>query len=188
LQKALTDALVIVIAGGVATVTVVSCVQPFASVTVIWKLPAQRLVILAIVEPPVHKYVYGVTPPEGITVACPLQTPLQVTGNAAAVISSALGCVMVTVAVTEQPVASVTVTVYGPAVKLVPVAALPPVGAHEYVYGAVPPATPTVALPLFPPKQLTFTELVIESLGPPATVTVTLAFAVQPLASVTVTL
>jgi hypothetical protein len=44
--------------------------------------------------------------------------------------------------------ASVTVTVYVPAHKLVAVAALPPDGAQEYVYGAVPPETETEALPL----------------------------------------
>ena len=43
------------------------------------------------------------------------------------------GCVIVAVAVVVQPAASVTVTVYVPAVSPVAVAAVPPEGAHEYV-------------------------------------------------------
>jgi hypothetical protein len=40
------------------------------------------------------------------------------------------GCVIVTVAVAVHPLASVTVAVYVPALKPVPVAFVPPVGVH----------------------------------------------------------
>jgi hypothetical protein len=55
------------------------------------------------------------------------------------------------------------------------------------VYGVVPPVARTVASPLFPPKQLTLVEAVIEEVGEPALGTFTLAVETQPLASVTVT-
>ncbi|MOA16159.1 hypothetical protein D3C78_1363560 [compost metagenome] len=41
------------------------------------------------------------------------------------------GCVMVKLCVSVHPFASVTVTVYVPAVRPVAVAAVPPLGAHE---------------------------------------------------------
>ena len=51
--------------------------------------------------------------------------------------------------------ASVTVHVYVPAVKLVAVWVVLPFD-QKYVYGGVPPLTETFAVPLPPPLQLTF--------------------------------
>ena len=65
------------------------------------------------------------------------------------------GCKIIVEEGTLQLRASVTVTVYVPALRLEAVAAAPPLGLHENKYGAVPPVGVTVAVPLFPLKQLT---------------------------------
>jgi hypothetical protein len=79
----------------------------------------------------VHAYVIGAVPPTTTTVAEPLLPPKQETFVVAE--TEADGppeFTMVAVAVVEQPCASVTVTVYGPASNPVAVAPVPPVGAH----------------------------------------------------------
>lgn len=58
---------------------------------------------------------------------------------------------------------------------------------HKYVIGVVPPLTVTVAVPSLPPLQLTSVVLPIDAAGAPASVTLAVAVAVHPLASVTVT-
>ncbi len=55
--------------------------------------------------------------------------------------------------------ASVTVHVYVPAVKLVAVWVVLPFD-QKYVYGGVPPLGLAVAVPLFHPLQLTLVEVV----------------------------
>ena len=54
------------------------------------------------------------------------------------------------------------------------------------MYGPVPPIVVTVELPLFPPKQETFTEDTIDAVGEPALTIVTVDVMEQPLASVIV--
>ena len=54
-------------------------------------------------------------PPPAVTLAVPLLPPLQLTGVALQLITTAVGCVTTDVQVAEQPFASVTVTVYVPA-------------------------------------------------------------------------
>ena len=100
---------------------------------------------------------------------------------------AAAGWVMVTDAVAVFPLASVTVTVYEPAVRLVAVAAVPPEGDHKYEYGVTPPVAFVIADPLVPPKQLTLPELLAAATNNAGWVTVVCAVVVQPLASVTVT-
>ncbi len=97
---------------------------------------------------------------------------------------------MVTVVVAEQPLASLTVTVTGPAGKPVAVA-VNCAGAepHTKLNGAVPPVPAAVATPVDWPKQST---LVTPAAGTVAVmaagaVMVTQAVAVQPLKSVVVT-
>ena len=95
---------------------------------------------------------------------------------------------MVTVAVCIQPLASVTVTVYVPALSPVAVGVVcTGVVFHEYVYGAVPPVAFTVAVPLFPPLHNTFVEPATTALSTGGCVILTDAVPVQPLESVTVT-
>ncbi len=105
------------------------------------------------------------------------------------VIAKAVGCVIVNdVEVAVQLLASLTVTVYVPAAKLVKdVEAWNVVPLIEYVYGAVPPVADAVIVPLVPPKQETLV------LTPDATsnvgwVIVAEAFVVQEFASVITTL
>jgi hypothetical protein len=77
--------------------------------------------------------VYPGVPPEVVTEAVPVVPPLQSTGVVAVVAVTAVGCVKVTLAVVLHPFASVTVTVYDPAINPVAVAPVPPEGAHAYV-------------------------------------------------------
>src|SRR5207247_1704738 len=100
------------------------------------------------------------------------------------------GCVMVALAVAVQPLASLTVTMYVPAPRLV---AVDPFCTglvfHENVLLPVPPLALAVALPLVPPKQSTLTcALMLEIDAVSGCVMVALAVAVQPLASLTVTM
>ena len=84
-----------------------------------------------------------------------------------------------------HPLASVTVTLYVPAVKPLTVVVVAPVF-QKYVYGDVPPLTNTATLPLDCPHVSLFpVTLHIGALG---VVKVTLHTVVQPLASDTVTL
>ena len=54
----------------------------------------------------------------------------------------------VTEAVFTQPFASVTVTVYDPAQRLLIPGVVSPFGSHAYEYGGVPPETTAAAAPL----------------------------------------
>jgi hypothetical protein len=65
--------------------------------------------------------VYGAVPPTRVTLAVPLP-PLHGAGVFAGVAVNAGGAVMVIVCVLVQPLASLTVTVYEPAVRLLAVA------------------------------------------------------------------
>jgi hypothetical protein len=65
-----------------------------------------------------------------VTVALPVFPPKQSTGEEVADAASTGGSVIVTDAVVVHPFASVTVTVYDPAINPVAVAPVPPVGAH----------------------------------------------------------
>jgi hypothetical protein len=115
-----------------------------------------------------------------------LLPPKQDTGVAVAEAVTAVGCVTTAVADEVHPFASITVTVYVPAVRPVAVAVVWLLIDHRYVIGAVPPVAVAVALPLLPPAQETFTTLVV-TVGPLRLITVAEAVFVQPLASVTVT-
>jgi len=107
-------------------------VQPCASVIV----QVYVFALSPLAEEPVppdgaHAYVYGPVPPEAVTEAVPFAPPLQETFVCACVALSTVGCVIVTTAVPLQELASVTVTVYVPALSPDAVAAFPPDGAHE---------------------------------------------------------
>lgn len=101
---------------------------------------------------------YGV-PPLPVTVASPTVPPLQaiLVWPVMVATTPSTGSVIVVLEVYIHPFASVTVTLYVPAVK--PVAVVVPCAGevlHKMVYGAVPPAIPLmVAVPLLPPAQLT---------------------------------
>jgi hypothetical protein len=65
-----------------------------------------------------HVYVYGVVPPEGVTLTEPLFIPLHnALLSVLAVAANKVGCVTVAVVVVVQLCASVTVTVYVPAAR-----------------------------------------------------------------------
>jgi hypothetical protein len=87
--------------------------------------------------------------------------------------------------VAVQPFASVTVTVYEPAISPVAVEPVPPEGDHAYVYAPVPPDAITDAEPVFPPLHNTFVcvPAVVIAVG---CVMVKVFVVVQPFASVVV--
>jgi hypothetical protein len=132
-----------------------------------------------------QEYVSLPLPPLCVTVAVPLEPPLQDTGVDVADAVSTAGSVTVVDAVAEQPLLSVTVTEYDPAARPVAVA---PVWLfdHRYVLPPLPPAGVTVAVPLLPPLQETGVDDA-DAVRTAGSVTVADAVAEQPLLSVTVT-
>ena len=99
------------------------------------------------------------------------------------------GCVTVTVCVALQLFASVAVKVYIRAVNPlnVPPVCVPVIGEIRYVIAPVPPVAETITLPLFPALQDTLVIVALPKTRAVGWVTVAFAEAVQPKASVTVT-
>ena len=120
------------------------------------------------------------------TLALPVFPPLHNTGVEVVDATSSVGSVTVALVVIVHPFASVTVTVYAPALSPLAVAAVPPDGDHEYVYPAVPLLATTLALPEFPPLHKTAVA-VAEDVSNVGWVTAVTAVDVHPIASVTVT-
>jgi hypothetical protein len=113
--------------------------------------------------------------------------PLHNGGVFDAVGAKAVGWVIVVVAVPVQPLLSVTVIVYVPAVNPATVVVVCPL-LHEYVYGPVPPVTPvTDTLPVAPPLQSTLVSVAVGVITAPVVDTIAVAVWVHPFASVTVT-
>lgn len=54
-------------------------VQPFSSVTVTEYIPDVNPLMLEVVAPLLHKYVYPEVPPDAVTLAVPLLPPKQLT-------------------------------------------------------------------------------------------------------------
>jgi hypothetical protein len=109
------DVIVAMMPVGSVSSTLVTAVQPFASVTVTKYVPAVRPEAVAPVwaGDVLQLYVYGAVPPLAVTVAAPLMPPSQL-GFVLAVIDAVTalaGSVTVAVAVLMQPLKSVTVTV-----------------------------------------------------------------------------
>src|SRR5439155_4501765 len=98
------------------------------------------------------------------------------------------GCVMVALAVAVQPLASLTVTMYVPAPRLVAVASFcTGLVFHENVLLPVPPLALAVALPLLPPKQSTLTCALMLALNAVSgSEVLTLAVSLQRLTACTV--
>jgi hypothetical protein len=133
--------------------------------------------------------VYGDVPPEATTKADPSLKPLQLTLVVApSTASNSDGCVIFTVNVAEQPLASVAVTLYAPSIKPVTEAEVIPLF-HRYVIVPVPPLALTTAEPFDPPKQLTSTgiEAVVTVTALGCVIVVEEEAEAQPFASYTVT-
>ena len=95
-------------------------VHPFASVTVTEYVPAVRFDKSSVVAPFDQRYVYAVVPPDTDKLAAPVELPKQRTFVPdIEAVSAAAGCVIVTLAVVVHPLASVIVTLYVPAVRLI---------------------------------------------------------------------
>ena len=116
-------------------------------------------------------------PPAAVTAAVPFVPPIVVTGVDVADAVTADGCAIVTDVVAVQPLASVTVNVYVPAVLLnVPVP----------VYGAVPPVALTVTVDEPPLHKIAVADEAATT-ADAGCVIVTEPLAVHPAPSVTVT-
>ena len=98
-------------AAGWSTVAVAVAVQSFASVTVTLYTAAGSPVMVDVVAPLLHKYVYGAVPPDALAVAVPLFPPKQLTSVLEVFATSTGGWVMVVELVLVQLFRSVTVTV-----------------------------------------------------------------------------
>jgi hypothetical protein len=149
---------------------------------------------------PVQLYVYGLVPPLTLSVKFtvpPLPAHHSVLPLAVMLDVSVFGAtVTITWSVAEQPLLSVTVTLYVWLAVMfttfgfaVVVDDKPADGDHEYVYGLMPPLA--VGLPPMPMPVVLHTGKVLSNpasaTGVGFTVTVVLAVAVHPLLSVTVT-
>jgi branched-subunit amino acid ABC-type transport system permease component len=124
---------------------------------------------------------YGAVPPAGVITTDPVEAPKHntLTWLVSVALNAAAGWVIVALTVVVQPLLSVTVKVYGPAVS--------PVWAGVMTYGAVPPAGVITTDPVDPPKHNTLTWLVRAAVNAAAgCVIVALTVVVHPLLSVTV--
>jgi len=130
--------------------------------------------------------VYGAVPPAGVTLAVPIQVPLQNKSVFAVPADSATGCVIDTEPVATQPLPSVTVALYTPAHLPVIDAVVALSELHKYVYAGVPPVGVEVAVPSHVPLQVMFV-LVKPAASTGGCVIVIVPVATQSLESVTVT-
>ena len=105
-------------AAGSVILIVIEAVHALASVTVTVLVPMFKEVITEVVALVDHKYVYGVVPPEAVTVAAPVLPPKHKTLLImVAVLKATAGWVNVATAVKVQALASVMVTVLAAAFK-----------------------------------------------------------------------
>ena len=139
--------------------------------------------IFASVEPLLHEYVYGDVPSAATTIAVPSLLP-HVASVALHVAVNAIGSPTMCMHDDIHPLASVTVTVYEPAVKPVILASVEPL-LHKYAYGAAPPVAATLAEPSEPPLHRTSVPEHVAT-GPFKLFTVLSHVAIHPFASVTV--
>ena len=110
-QKLFVEAIPTLIAAPFGNVVLAVCVHPLASVTVTVFSPALKPNAVAVVSPLVQRNVYGASPPEGATVACPSEPPKQV-GATLEVIEANTGAGSSIVKVTTSlHIPSATVTV-----------------------------------------------------------------------------
>ena len=123
--------------------------------------------MLAVVPPLLQLYVYGAVPPVEVAVAVPLAAPKHEASVFVQVADTgAGGHATVVLQVVVQPLASVTLTLYGPIAKLLRLAVVAPL-LHKYVYGAVPPVAVTLAVPVVVPWHATgvFVQVAVRPLA-----------------------
>ena len=122
-----------------ATTTIQFVIQPATlSVTVTVYVPDAKPVIVCVVPPLLHAYVKFPEPPFTVDVALPLSKPHEVSVPDATHVIALLGATVAVHTDVHPATASVTVTVYVPAAKLVIVCVFAPV-LHAYVKLPEPP-------------------------------------------------
>ena len=122
--------------------------HPALSSTIKLYVFAARSDLLPIVDPSDQRKDTGSIAFSTVTITDPLLSPLHVTGNTSTTaVSTQSPEGTATRPSTLHPLASITVTLYAPEIKLLAVAVRSPVD-HSYSYGVVPPDnTKTVAVP-----------------------------------------
>lgn len=163
----------------------VEAVQPFASVTVTVKAPALRPLKSSVVAPFDHKKLWGNAPPDVVKLILPLAKPLQLGLVETAAKAKTGGWSIVKNFTTEQPLASVTVTVKLPAPRPLKSSVVAPFD-HKKDSTPVPPVAVRLIAPVWFPLQSTFVTVPEREIAAGCE-TVAPAKAVQPFASVTVT-
>ena len=111
--------------------------------------------LLPIIDPSDQRKETGAIAFSTVTNTDPLLSPLHVTGNISTTVESEQSPEDTTaIPSTLHPLASVTVTLYAPEIKLLAVAVVSPVD-HSYSYGVIPPdIISTVAVPSLAPGLL----------------------------------
>ncbi len=131
---------------------------------------------------------YGAVPPDTVVVIEPSQIPEQLAGVAVVDVFNGNGSVRVTAAVSEHPLASMTVAVYVRAQSPVADKEVCAAGSSQViVYGEVPPVAVIVADPSQTPLQLGFVLALSETTSNGGAVMLSLAVVIHPVASTTVT-
>lgn len=102
---------------------------------------------------------YGAVPPVTVAVAFPLQ-PFVAFVFVTETIKELVSLIIVTEAVSERLLESVTITVYAPAHNESTYAEVPPLD-HEKVYGAAPPVAEAVDVPLHPLVAFVFDTVTV---------------------------
>jgi hypothetical protein len=115
------------------------------------------LLIVAVVAPLLHKYVKPGVPPDGVLTIDPLVNP-HVSSVVVKVTVGAADDVMSNDCNKLQPDASVTVSEYVPAARLL-MLSLVELSFHRYVYGDVPPVTLVMSIEPFVCVQVAFTTV-----------------------------
>ena len=141
--------------------------------------------MLEVVAPLLHRKLKGIVPPLTIAAASPSEAPGQIVSVAMTMTDMEGGAVITVVPVAVQPLASVAVTLYAPAVRPLIVWLVLPL-LQLKVKGAWPCKTFTVAVPSMAPQVVILVEdTLIFRAG--AALTTVLPVAVQPAPSMTVT-
>ena len=148
-------------------------------------MPAASPLSVDVFPPVDHAYEYPGVPSCAMTFADPSLLPLHKASVELVDAVSSAGSVMSEFEKAVQPLASVTVTEYNPAVSPASVAPLPPED-QEYVYPGVPSIAVAVADPSLPPLHETSADDT-ETVSSTGSLITAEALDVHPFASVTTT-
>ena len=134
-----------------------------------------------------HRYTYGLVPPTTFKSIDPLKLSVHNGLMVVVLRANTAGCVTVELKVLTQPFASVTVTMYIPAPRLLK-SSVTTWLFHKYVSPVLALNTVTSIEPFKPPWQLTLLTTELTVVANAGWVMITVSYKLQPLTSVTKTL